>query len=347
MASAESGFGPLMLDLESTVLSSDERLLLQSPAVGGVILFSRNFQSSAQLRDLVAEIRAANPDLLLAVDQEGGRVQRFRDGFTRLPALSRLTDAYEQNPEAGATLVHQAAWVMAAELLACGLDLSFAPVLDLYRPDSEVIADRAFAAEPETVVKLGQLYIEGMHDAGMCATGKHFPGHGSVIADSHVELPVDERPAEQILGRDYRVFAELVEVLDAVMPAHVSYPALDSQCAGFSRFWLQEKLRQELEFTGVIFSDDLAMSAALVAGSSIERAQAALAAGCDMVLVCNDRQAAVAVLEWLEREQVPGSQRIAALRALPAADYSNLRDNDYWLEATAALAGLEAGTMGV
>lgn len=336
-----------MLDLEGTELSADERQLLQSPAVGGVILFSRNYQSKSQLRDLVASVRELNPDLLLAVDQEGGRVQRFRDGFTRLPALSRLAGAYDQDPEAGSRLIHQAAWVMAAELIACGLDLSFAPVLDLYRADSQVIADRAFAAEPELVAKLARLYIDGMHDAGMCATGKHYPGHGSVIADSHIELPVDERAAEQILTRDYQVFADLIEVLDAVMPAHVIYPALDAHCAGFSHYWLQDKLRQELEFTGVIFSDDLSMSAALAAGSITERAQVALAAGCDMILVCNDRPAALTLLAWLEREQVAGSKRIAALRALPAEDFSDLSHNDYWLEATAALAALETGSGGV
>ncbi|CAM9960459.1 unnamed protein product [Discosporangium mesarthrocarpum] len=347
MTSAGSGNGPLMLDLESTELSSDEQQFLQSPAVGGVILFSRNYQSTDQLRDLVAAIRAINPDLLLAVDQEGGRVQRFRDGFTRLPALSRLAEAYDQDPETGARLIHQAAWVMAAELIACGLDLSFAPVLDLFRADSEVIADRAFAAEPDLVAHLARLYIEGMHDAGMCATGKHYPGHGSVVADSHVELPVDDRPAEQILTRDYQVFAELVDVLDAVMPAHVSYPALDAACAGFSDYWLQEKLRQELEFTGVVFSDDLSMSAALAAGSITGRAQAALGAGCDMILVCNDRPAALTLLAWLEREALPGSKRIAALRALPAEDFGNLPDNDYWLEATAALSALETGGRGV
>lgn len=336
-----------MLDLEGTTLSRDEQHFLQSPAVGGVILFSRNYRCGNQLRDLVAAIRSANPDLLLAVDQEGGRVQRFREGFTRLPALARLADAYLRDTEAGSRLVHQAAWVMAAELIACGLDLSFAPVLDLYLADSEVIADRAFAADPDQVITLARLYIDGMHDAGMCATGKHYPGHGSVIADSHVELPVDERPAADILGRDYRVFADLVEVLDAVMPAHVSYPALDSQCAGFSRFWLQDKLRQELEFTGVIFSDDLSMSAAHSAGSITERARVALAAGCDMILVCNDRPAALELLSWLEREAIPGSKRLATLRAQPNEDLSNLPDHDYWLEATAALAALESGSRGV
>ncbi len=339
MQSKSQAYGPLMLDLAGTELLPEERDLLQSPAVGGVILFTRNYRAPAQLSDLIGAVREANANLIIAVDQEGGRVQRFRDGFTRLPALHDLGEIYRQSPEHGAALLRQAAWLMAAELLQFDIDISFAPVLDLYNIASQVIADRAFSADPAEVVAMARHYIAGLHEAGMCATGKHFPGHGTVVADSHVELPVDERSAEEILGSDYRVFAELIDVIDAVMPAHVRYPALDEQCAGFSSYWLQEKLRTELQFTGVIFSDDLTMNAAHSVGTVEQRLELALAAGCDMALVCNDTQAARQAAGWLERHAVAGSERLAALRALPAADYSDLQNTAQWQAASEALAG--------
>lgn len=334
-----------MLDLQGTALTGQERERLQSPAVGGVIFFTRNYQSPEQLQELVQEVRAANPNLLLAVDQEGGRVQRFKSGFTRLPPLYRLGEVYREDMEQGKALARQAAWLMAAELLRYDIDISFAPVLDVYCAESRVIADRAFAAEPAELVALAREYIGGMHEAGMCATGKHFPGHGTVVADSHVELPVDSRDANSILQHDYRVFADCIDLLDAIMPAHVRYPALAPECAGFSRFWLQDKLRTELEFDGVIFSDDLSMSAAVESGSVEQRVDLALQAGCDMVLVCNDVDAAQRASEWIEKNHLPPSKRIATLRALPAAEINRpggLETSDKWQQASAAMAGLDA-----
>ena len=329
-----------MLDLRGLALQADERDLLQSSSVGGVILFTRNYQEPAQLADLVASVREANANLIIAVDQEGGRVQRFRNGFTRLPALYELGESYRLNPEHGAKLLRQAAWLMAAELLQFDIDLSFAPVLDLYNAESRVIADRAFSADPAEAVTMARHYIDGLHQAGMCATGKHFPGHGTVVADSHVELPVDDRPAAEILGHDYQVFAKLIDVLDAIMPAHVRYPKLDAQCAGFSRYWLQEKLRSELEFTGVIFSDDLTMSAAEEVGGIEQRMELALSAGCDMVLVCNDQEVARKADRWLQNNRIEGSSRLATLRAIPSADFSALQESQQWQQASSALADL-------
>jgi len=329
-----------MLDLQGCELLPEERDLLQSSSVGGVILFTRNYQEPAQLGDLIASVREANANLIIAVDQEGGRVQRFRKGFTRLPALHDLGDVYRNDPEQGAQLLRQAAWLMAAELLKYDIDISFAPVLDLYNVASEVIAERAFSADPAEAVAMARHYIAGLHEAGMCATGKHFPGHGTVVADSHLELPVDSRSAEEILNGDYRVFADLIEVLDAVMPAHVRYPALDDNCAGFSAYWLQKKLRTELQFTGVIFSDDLIMSAAHVVGDIEQRIELALEAGCDMALVCNDPDAARQAENWLQVNNVRGNDRLATLRALPTTDFSDLQSNQQWQQASDALADM-------
>ena len=284
-----------------------------------------------QVRELSAAIRAVRPDLLLAVDQEGGRVQRLRQGFVRLPAMRALAD----NPNAE-YLAEQCGWIMATEVLAVGLDLSFAPVLDLDYQRSAVVGTRSFEGDPERAAALAGAFIRGMNSAGMAATGKHFPGHGWAEADSHVAIPNDERSLEQIRANDLVPFARLSQQLAAVMPAHVIYPQVDSQPAGFSRRWLQDILRGELQFDGVIFSDDLSMAGAHVVGDAASRIEAALTAGCDMGLVCNDRAAAELALSAAQRMKVKPSARIARMRgqAIASTDY---KQDPRWLAALTAL----------
>lgn len=317
--------GPLMLDVQGCELDAEEREILRHPTVGGVILFGRNYHDRSQLSALVKTIRqAANKPLLIAVDHEGGRVQRFRNGFSRIPPMGILHKAGNQ----AADLATECGWLMAAELLAHDIDLSFAPVLDLDR-GSNVIGDRSFSSDPEQVIQLASAFIDGMHQAGMKATGKHFPGHGSVRADSHLESPRDNRSWEEIEATDLVPFRKLIPAgkLDAIMPAHVIYTELDDQPAGFSRFWLQEVLRGKYGFNGVIFSDDLTMEGAAVAGGYPERAQAALNAGCDMLLACNNRAGAVAILDGLQN---PPASRAESLLSTNNGDWSRLTSTSRW-----------------
>lgn len=303
--------GPVMLDLEGTALTAEERRLLRRPEVGGVILFARNTESADQVRALSGEIRRLRPELLLAIDQEGGRVQRLREGVTRLPPMGRLGAGFAAMPEVTRRLCQDAGWLLGMEMAACGLDLSFAPVLDVDDGTSSVIGDRSLSADPDTVASLAGAFVQGLHEAGMVAVGKHFPGHGGVAADSHHELPVDPRPLEALRQRDLIPFARLAARLDGVMPAHVVYTDFDPRPAGFSPAWLG-MLRESLGFKGVIFSDDLSMAGAASAGTPAERARAALGAGCDMLLVCNDRAAALEVLDACRGR--PGAGRLARLR---------------------------------
>jgi len=320
-----------MLDIAGTWLTAEDRQILRQPQVAGLILFARNIEDPRQVRELSAAIRALRPDLLLAVDQEGGRVQRLRQGFVRLPAMRALAD--NANAE---HLAEQCGWVMATEVLAAGLDLSFAPVLDLDHQRSAVVGSRSFEGDAQRATLLAGAFIRGMNAAGMAATGKHFPGHGWAEADSHVAIPVDERSLEQIRAVDLQPFAQLSQQLAAVMPAHVIYPQVDSQPAGFSRRWLQDILRGELAFDGVIFSDDLSMAGAHVVGDAACRIEAALAAGCDMGLVCNDRAAAELALSALQRLKVESPQGLARMRrqAFPGIEY---RQNPRWLAALGSL----------
>ncbi len=325
-----------MLDIAGTWLTAEDRQILRQPQVAGLILFARNIEDPRQVRELSAAIRAVRPDLLLAVDQEGGRVQRLRQGFVRLPAMRALAD--NANAE---QLAEDCGWVMASEVLAAGLDLSFAPVLDLDHQRSAVVGSSSFVGNPELATRLAGAFIRGMNAAGMAATGKHFPGHGWAEADSHVAIPVDERSLEQIRTVDLQPFAQLSKQLAAVMPAHVIYPQVDSQPAGFSRRWLQDILRGELGFTGVIFSDDLSMAGAHVVGDAACRIEAALAAGCDMGLVCNDRAAAELALSALQRFKVQAPHGLARMRrqAFPGIEY---RQHPRWL---AALSNLRAAQL--
>ncbi|MDP2243667.1 beta-N-acetylhexosaminidase [Pseudomonas sp.] len=323
--------GSLMLDIAGTWLTAEDRQIIRQPEVAGLILFGRNVEHPRQVRELAAAIRAVRPDLLLAVDQEGGRVQRLRQGFLRLPAMRAIAD----NANAD-VLAEHCGWLMATEVLAVGLDMSFAPVLDLDYQRSAVVGSRAFEADAQRATRLAGAFIRGMSAAGMAATGKHFPGHGWAEADSHVAIPVDERSLEQIRASDLQPFAQLSRQLAAVMPAHVIYPQVDDQPAGFSRRWLQDILRGELQFSGVIFSDDLSMAGAHVVGDAACRIEAALSAGCDMGLVCNDRAAAELALSALQRLQVVTPPGLARMRRqdFPGTEY---RQSPRWLEAVGAL----------
>ncbi len=325
-----------MLDIAGLSLTAEDKALLQNPQVGGLILFSRNYQSPQQLSDLIQEIRACAPQILIAVDQEGGRVQRFREGFIRLPPMASLGALYQTEPASACQAATQLGWLMAAELVGYGVDISFAPVLDLNFGVSQVIGDRAFSADPEEVAVLAGAFIRGMRDAGMAATGKHFPGHGWVVADSHLEIPVDERSLADIEAQDLIPFACLMQQgLEAVMPAHVIYRQIDEHPAGFSPYWIGQRLRGEMGFDGVVFSDDLTMEGASVAGRFEARAEQALTAGCDMLLVCNNRSAALQVLHYLESIDHLGSPRIERMLAKRQIDLNDLRTTERWHQAVA------------
>ena len=291
--------GPVMLDVAATELTAEDRQRLAHPLVGGVILFARNYASPEQLIALTREIHAVRqPQLLIAVDHEGGRVQRFRDGFTVLPAMRELGVAWDLDAKQARMLAETVGYVLAAELRAHGVDLSFTPVLDVDHGNSSVIGDRAFHNNPLAIGDLALGLMRGLRHGGMSAVGKHFPGHGHVKADSHHEMPVDERPLEELEASDLKPFRRLIESgLGGIMPAHVVYPAVDEHPAGFSAIWLKQILRRQMGFNGMIFSDDLSMAGASTAGDVVERAYAAVRAGCDMVLVCNDSKSADQLLD--------------------------------------------------
>ena len=324
----------LMLDVESTVLSDAEREQLSHPMIGGLILFSRNYANRSQLIQLVQSIRAVRADILIAVDQEGGRVQRFRDDFTILPAMGDILPAAQGDLALARSWATELGFLMAIELLAVDIDLSFAPVLDL-NGVSQVIGKRSFSSNRVEVEQLASAFIKGMEQAGMASVGKHFPGHGSVEADSHIAKPVDLRSKEQIFANDMQPFKQLIakESLQGIMPAHVVYPNVDANPAGFSQYWLQEVLRKELGFNGVIFSDDLGMKGAAVAGGYCERAQAAIDAGCNMILVCNDSAGATAVLNGVNWPKVEQQVTANLLKPDFAMVANALQNSERWEKA--------------
>ncbi|MDT8363685.1 MAG: beta-N-acetylhexosaminidase [Nitrosomonas sp.] len=309
--------GVVMLDLAGTSLSEMDRKRLLHPLTGGVILFSRNYVSPEQLCQLTTEIRALRePPLLIAVDQEGGRVQRFQTGFTRLPAMRRFGECWDNNPRQARQLAWQAGYVLAAELKACGIDISFMPVLDLDYGLGCVIGDRSLHRNPQAVAELAHELMLGMRHAGMVAVGKHFPGHGAIAADTHVEIAVDTRDFVDIEMEDLLPFQRMVHFgLTGMMAAHVIYSSVDHYPAGFSRKWLQDVLRHTLGFDGCLFSDDLSMHATSSYGDIVQRARLALQAGCDMVLVCNDTVATGQLLDGLSWEiSATGIARLARMR---------------------------------
>lgn len=343
--------GPVMLDVVGTTLTDDDRQRLAHPLVGGVILFTRNYADPQQLAALTDEIHAIkSPALVIGVDHEGGRVQRFREGFTRIPPMRALGEIWNAHPQRAKELARDTGYVLASELRAHGVDFTFAPVLDLDYGASSVIGDRAFHASPEAVSELAHLLMLGMKDAGMAAVGKHFPGHGYVVADSHVAVPMDERELVDIELADLIPFRRMADFgLAAMMPALVIYPKVDAQPAGFSKIWLQDILRDKLQFDGAVFSDDLCMEAAGVAGNMVERVHAALSAGCDMALVCNRPDLADEVLARLEFDWSATSRaRLARMhgQAHPLG-MTQLREQARYVEALHHIAGLglDSGTL--
>ena len=335
--------GPLMVDLEGTAISEIEKNLLLKPEVGGIILFTRNFESVEQLTALVDEIhQLRTPKLLVAVDHEGGRVQRFHEGFSRIPAAAMYARVAKNNLEKSRQLAENAGWLMAVELRACGIDFSFAPVLDLAHGLSGVIGDRAFHRNPTTVSTLAYAFMHGMNKAGMQAVGKHFPGHGGVVEDSHVAMPVDHRELDELLHSDIKPFESMIEnKLAAIMPAHVIYDKVDDRPAGYSSFWLENILRQRFGFQGAIFSDDLSMEAAGIAGGFGERADAALTAGCDMALVCNHLDGAIEAAEYIKGYSNPTSQlRLIRMHGEKEFSWTQLRQDEHWRQISARIVAL-------
>jgi beta-N-acetylhexosaminidase len=301
--------GPVMIDVAGLELTTEDRERLRHPLVGGIILFARNYESPQQLLALTQSIRALrSPSLLIAADHEGGRVQRFRDGFSAIPPMRVFGKLWDSDPAKAKEIVKKTGYVIGAELLAHAVDFSFAPVLDLDYGESSVIGDRAFHRDPTVVTALARELIAGFADAGMGWVGKHFPGHGFVRGDSHHEVPIDNRSFDEIERDDLIPFRELARAgMGGVMPAHVIYPDVDALPAGFSSFWLKDILRDQLEFEGVVFSDDLSMEGASTAGGVVERATSALSAGCDMVLLCNNSRQADKLLSGLKLAPDPES----------------------------------------
>jgi len=323
----KQAIGPVMIDVVGFTLTTTEKKNINHPNTGAVILFSRNYSSPEQIAKLISEIRTArNGNILIAVDQEGGRVQRFQTGFTRLPPAASFSDSPE--------LAESAGWLMAAELLALGVDFSFAPVLDVDCGISQIIGNRSFSQDPNLASQLASNFRKGMNSAGMAATGKHFPGHGAVALDSHLTLPVDERDLNTIREKDIQPFKQLIdEGLEAIMPAHVVYSQIDSLPAGFSQKWIQEILRSELKFNGVVFSDDLSMEGAASIGNFKQRAKLAIDAGCDMVLVCNNPAAAAEVLDSIPVSQnALREQRLNAMQGKFDLSREQLMQTDKWLQ---------------
>jgi len=337
--------GPLMVDVAGTALTPEDTEILKHPLVGGVILFTRNYQDPAQLTALVSAIHAVrSPALLVAVDHEGGRVQRFRPGFSLLPPLRRIGKAFDIDAKAGLELARHMGWLMAAELRACGVDLSFAPCVDLDYGVSEIIGDRAFHSKAPIVSQLAVAYMHGMKDAGMAATAKHFPGHGAVVADSHTHAPVDRR-AYVDLDDDIMPYRRLIaNGLPAVLAAHVLFPEVDRDAvASVSPRWIRDVLRAELGFKGVVFTDDMSMAGAAVAGDIVERSRRALDAGSDMVLICNSRPSVVTVLDVLKVDPSPASAvRLVRMRGRDGMPRDTLMASAEWQQCREMLARCSA-----
>ena len=318
-------FGRLMTSLEGASLNYKDKKVLSNKHVGGIVLFSKNFESQLQIQSLCSEIKNVKENIIIAVDQEGGRVQRFKNEFTALPSMQDLGDyAIEKN---NMEICHEIGWLMASELTASGIDISFAPVLDVDRETSSIIGNRAFSNDPKLVTQLARNFINGMNEAGMQATGKHFPGHGGVYEDSHISEPIDARSYKKLLEIDLKPFIELKNNLGALMTAHITFPKIDSICVSYSDIWIKKILKEKLAFEGIVFSDDLSMKGA---GdfSMDEKAIKSIEAGCDMVLVCNDYDGTMDVIDAFEKNDVQMSAKIKDLKNSADINWNDLENQD-------------------
>ena len=314
-------YGRLMLDIDGTSLSNEDEDLLMNKHVGGLIFFSRNFESFNQITNLVNEIRNVKENIIIAVDQEGGRVQRFNKEFTKIPTMQEVAKYANSNNDM--SFLKEVGWLISSELIAAGIDLNFAPVLDIDDNSSSIIGDRAFANNALDVISLTSNFIDGMHEAGMKSTGKHFPGHGGIFEDSHIELAEDHRELEELMGLDIKPYIELSNKLDAIMCAHILFPNIDKYIPSYSRYWLKDILREKIKYKGLIFSDDLSMFGAGDL-SFANKAVKSIEAGCDMILVCNNRYEAINVIETFEKNDIDLSKKIHQMRKTSNTDWDDL-----------------------
>jgi len=317
----------LMIDIEGPFLNQEDIELIGSPHVGGLILFERNFLDRNQITDLCFEIKSKKPEIIIAVDQEGGRVQRFKKGFSQIPPMQRLGDLVSYDKHAGLDLCKNAGWLIASELIASGIDLSFSPVLDLDQDLSSIIGDRAFSDQIDIVIECARAFIFGMNAAGMACVGKHFPGHGSISEDSHLEKPIDRRALNEIENKDLIPFKELINNLDGIMTAHILFPDVDERITTFSKIWIKQILREQMKFEGMIFSDDLSMEGTNEFKSFYDKTKNAIISGCEMVLICNNREGAKDALKYFEENNIEASEKTFSMLMANDVSWKDLEKN--------------------
>ena len=317
----------LMIDIEGPFLNQEDIELIGSPHVGGLILFERNFLDRNQITDHCFEIKSKKPEIIIAVDQEGGRVQRFKKGFSQIPPMQRLGDLVSYDKHAGLDLCKNAGWLIASELIASGIDLSFSPVLDLDQDLSSIIGDRAFSDQIDIVIECARAFIFGMNEAGMACVGKHFPGHGSISEDSHLEKPIDRRALNEIENKDLIPFKELINNLDGIMTAHILFPNVDERITTFSKIWIKQILREQMKFEGMIFSDDLSMEGTNEFKSFYDKTKNAIISGCEMVLICNNREGAKDALKYFEENNIEASEKTFSMLMANDVSWKDLEKN--------------------
>ena len=318
----------LMIDIEGPFLNQEDIELIGSPHVGGLILFERNFLDRNQITDLCFEIKSKKPEIIIAVDQEGGRVQRFKKGFSQIPPMQRLGDLVSYDKHAGLDLCKNAGWLIASELIASGIDLSFSPVLDLDQDLSSIIGDRAFSDQIDIVIECARALIFGMNEAGMACVGKHFPGHGSISEDSHLEKPIDRRALNEIENKDLIPFKELINNLDGIMTAHILFPDVDERITTFSKIWIKQILREQMKFEGMIFSDDLSMEGTSEFKSFYDKTKNAIISGCEMILICNNREGAKDALKYFEENNIEASEKTFSMLMANDVSWKDLEKNN-------------------